>query len=167
MSGIFGAYSVKNHPVLEEVYLGLYALQHRGQESAGIAWAHGRPRRLGARLRASPQRNRPAQALARERELRDRPRPLRPARELAASTTSCPSARTTRAAPIAIAHDGPRHERRLAQIAARGARSDIPVGYELGGHPAHGRAEVAHGAGRRDSRRAKKARRLIRDSGAP
>lgn len=41
MSGIFGAYSVKNQPVLEEVYLGLYALQHRGQESAGIAWAHG------------------------------------------------------------------------------------------------------------------------------
>ncbi len=39
MSGIFGAYSVRNQTVLEEVYLGLYALQHRGQESAGIAWA--------------------------------------------------------------------------------------------------------------------------------
>ncbi len=38
MSGIFGAYSTKGSPVLEEVYLGLYALQHRGQESAGIAW---------------------------------------------------------------------------------------------------------------------------------
>ncbi len=41
MSGIFGAYSVKSKTVLEEVYLGLYALQHRGQESAGIAWARG------------------------------------------------------------------------------------------------------------------------------
>lgn len=39
MSGIFGAFSTKGSSVLEEVYLGLYALQHRGQESAGIAWA--------------------------------------------------------------------------------------------------------------------------------
>lgn len=38
MAGIFGAYSTKGKSVLEEVYLGLYALQHRGQESAGIAW---------------------------------------------------------------------------------------------------------------------------------
>ena len=39
MSGIFGAYSKSGKPVLEEVYLGLYALQHRGQECAGIAWS--------------------------------------------------------------------------------------------------------------------------------
>ncbi|MBQ9881117.1 MAG: amidophosphoribosyltransferase, partial [Synergistes sp.] len=38
MSGIFGAYSTAKNTVLEEVYLGLYALQHRGQESAGISW---------------------------------------------------------------------------------------------------------------------------------
>ena len=41
MSGIFGAYSTTGKRVLEEVYLGLYALQHRGQESAGIAWTDG------------------------------------------------------------------------------------------------------------------------------
>ncbi len=41
MSGIFGAYSKTGKPVLEEVYLGLYALQHRGQECAGIAWSEG------------------------------------------------------------------------------------------------------------------------------
>ncbi|MDO5562919.1 MAG: amidophosphoribosyltransferase [Synergistaceae bacterium] len=38
MCGIFGAYSQSGKPVLEDVYLGLYALQHRGQLSAGIAW---------------------------------------------------------------------------------------------------------------------------------
>ncbi|MDR3255466.1 MAG: amidophosphoribosyltransferase [Synergistaceae bacterium] len=37
MCGVFGAYS-KNDYVAEEVYLGLLALQHRGQESAGVAW---------------------------------------------------------------------------------------------------------------------------------
>ena len=41
MCGIFGAYSPRGASVLEEVYLGLYALQHRGQESAGIAWSNG------------------------------------------------------------------------------------------------------------------------------
>ncbi len=38
MCGVFGAFSTAGNPVLEEVYLGLYALQHRGQESAGVAW---------------------------------------------------------------------------------------------------------------------------------
>ena len=41
MSGIFGAYDTSGKAtVLEEVYLGLYALQHRGQESAGIVTSH-------------------------------------------------------------------------------------------------------------------------------
>ena len=40
MCGVFGAYS-KSDSVAEEVYLGLTALQHRGQESAGIAWIDG------------------------------------------------------------------------------------------------------------------------------
>lgn len=38
MSGIFGAYNQKGGKVLEDVYLGLYALQHRGQLSAGVSW---------------------------------------------------------------------------------------------------------------------------------
>lgn len=47
MCGVFGAYS-KNDNVAEEVYLGLSALQHRGQESAGIAWING-DRRINLR----------------------------------------------------------------------------------------------------------------------
>lgn len=38
MCGIFGAYNMNGGPVLEDIYLGLYALQHRGQLSAGVAW---------------------------------------------------------------------------------------------------------------------------------
>lgn len=41
MCGVFGAFSASGKPVLEDVYLGLYALQHRGQESAGISWVNG------------------------------------------------------------------------------------------------------------------------------
>ncbi len=41
MCGIFGAYSPRHEALLEDVYLGLYSLQHRGQESAGVAWING------------------------------------------------------------------------------------------------------------------------------
>ncbi|NLH94994.1 MAG: amidophosphoribosyltransferase [Synergistaceae bacterium] len=41
MCGVFGAFSPSGSSVLEDVYLGLYALQHRGQESAGISWING------------------------------------------------------------------------------------------------------------------------------
>ncbi len=40
MCGVFGAYDPTKKPVLEDIYLGLYALQHRGQESAGISWSN-------------------------------------------------------------------------------------------------------------------------------
>ena len=35
--GVFGAYDVDGHDVAASVYYGLFALQHRGQESCGIA----------------------------------------------------------------------------------------------------------------------------------
>lgn len=38
--GLFGVYSNESKKLSELVYYGLYALQHRGQESAGIAVAH-------------------------------------------------------------------------------------------------------------------------------
>lgn len=38
--GVYGIYS-RNDDVTEATYLGLYALQHRGQESAGIAVTDG------------------------------------------------------------------------------------------------------------------------------
>lgn len=44
MCGIFGAYSPMGKKVLEDVYLGLYALQHRGQEAAGVAWVNSQGR---------------------------------------------------------------------------------------------------------------------------
>ncbi len=42
MCGIIGAFSPVPAPLAEEVYLGLYALQHRGQEAAGVAWTTSR-----------------------------------------------------------------------------------------------------------------------------
>ena len=36
MCGIIGAFSSRGAHLLEEIYLGLYALQHRGQEAAGV-----------------------------------------------------------------------------------------------------------------------------------
>ena len=38
--GVFGVYSLENRDVAHTVYYGLYALQHRGQESSGIAVAY-------------------------------------------------------------------------------------------------------------------------------
>lgn len=40
--GVFGIYSTKNDNVALPAYYGLYALQHRGQESCGIAVSKGR-----------------------------------------------------------------------------------------------------------------------------
>ncbi len=40
MSGIFGYFSTKDISAFQEIYFGLYALQHRGQQSVGIATIH-------------------------------------------------------------------------------------------------------------------------------
>ena len=40
MCGIVGAFSPSRATLAEDIYLGLYALQHRGQEAAGIAWTN-------------------------------------------------------------------------------------------------------------------------------
>lgn len=42
MCGIFGIYSHEKSNVVKKVYYGLYALQHRGQEGAGIAVGNGK-----------------------------------------------------------------------------------------------------------------------------
>ncbi|GBF36411.1 amidophosphoribosyltransferase [Methanofervidicoccus abyssi] len=42
MCGIFGAYSFSGEDVVKKIYYGLYALQHRGQEGAGIAVSNGK-----------------------------------------------------------------------------------------------------------------------------
>lgn len=39
--GVFGAYDMAGHDVTDAIFYGLYALQHRGQESAGIATSNG------------------------------------------------------------------------------------------------------------------------------
>lgn len=43
--GVIGAYDLAGHPVNDILYYGLYALQHRGQENAGIAMADGQAMR--------------------------------------------------------------------------------------------------------------------------
>ena len=40
--GVIGAYDLTGRPVNDILYYGLYALQHRGQENAGIAMADGK-----------------------------------------------------------------------------------------------------------------------------
>ena len=38
--GVFGAYDVDGHDVAASVYYGLDGLQHRGQQSCGLAVTH-------------------------------------------------------------------------------------------------------------------------------
>ena len=40
MSGLFGYFSTEPKDVFTSIYFGIYALQHRGQQSSGIATVH-------------------------------------------------------------------------------------------------------------------------------
>ena len=51
--GVYGVYS-HTEDVSEMTYLGLYALQHRGQESAGIALTNALPSFFPLNLTRSP-----------------------------------------------------------------------------------------------------------------
>ena len=46
MCGIFGMFSSCRHDAADLTYLGLYALQHRGQESAGMVVSDGKAMRI-------------------------------------------------------------------------------------------------------------------------
>ena len=74
--GVFGVYSQYTNGVAELAYLGLFALQHRGQESAGIATAQ--PRQPCSTRRGGGTSCGPA--------WRPRPRPSRSSTSTSATT---------------------------------------------------------------------------------
>src|SRR5262249_9656655 len=101
-----GLFGIWNHPEAGNVtYLGLYALQHRGQESAGIATPDGanfhtqKHMGLGAAVFRPERLPRPVG-----------PRAVGPGRDPAAGSSNLRNAQpitaTTARGPIAIAHNG-------------------------------------------------------------
>ena len=85
--GVFGIFG---HPEAANLtYLGLYALQHRGQESAGIATADGEQIRLSRAMGHVADAFDERDAVAAARAHRDRPhRATRPPARAAARTRS-------------------------------------------------------------------------------
>ena len=109
-------------------YLGLYALQHRGQESCGHRGTSQRAASTSctARWGSSPRSSTRTDALTAAGPARDRPRALldEPARAGPPRTRSR-SARTTDGGPVAIAHNGNLVNARAVRKRARGARRDL------------------------------------------
>ena len=130
--GVFGVYAPE-HDVARLAYFALYALQHRGQESAGIATAERghitTQRDLGLVSQVFDERS--LQALT--GEMRDRPRALLDHRRAAAGRTRSRSTATT-AAPVALAHNGNliNAVELYNELTARGR--PVPLDLRLGDH---------------------------------
>ena len=149
--GVFGIYAPE-HDVARLAYFALYALQHRGQESAGIAAAD-RGGHIMTQRDAGPgqpglQRARPARA---RRRPGDRPRPLLDDRlqrvgELAARAPL--GRRRGNRREVALAHNGNliNAVELHAELRERGRRVQLDVG--LGDH----RRAARHAPGARRSR---------------
>ena len=155
--GVFGIFG---HPEAANMtYLGLYALQHRGQESAGIAASDGAAgphlARDGLRRRHLRRRHARASCPGRWRSAMSATR--RPAR--ASCSNAQPILIDCAHGQIALCHNGNLVNAERAARRARAAGVDLPVEQRHRGHPAPVRAlEGAEASRTRSSNRCRRSR---------